>query len=770
MNSHVRLHSSPRIAFIGNSLPRRCGIATFTTDLREAVANIGPASSTMIVALTDAGAQYDYPDAVKREIHVDAIQEYRDAAEFINAGDCDVVSLQHEFGIFGGPAGAYILDLVKRLTKPLVTTFHTILERPDPDQRRVFLALIEASATLVVMADKGRDILMRVYGVPSSKVQVIPHGIPDVPFAEPEAAKIALGLGSRPIVLTFGLLSPNKGIEFMIDAMPKILQARPDTRYIVLGATHPNLVKERGETYREQLKERARTLGVADSVVFLDRFVDLPTLLQYISACDVYVTPYLDRAQMTSGTLAYSFGLGRAVVSTPYWHAEELLSDDRGVLVPFSDADALALAVGELLTNEPRRRRLGTQAYAISRSMTWLRTATAYLRAFAAAHERRTQSAVHSVVSVQPYPSPRPPPLPEVCYGYLRRMSDDTGLLQHAIHDVPDRLHGYCVDDNARALLLLSLSFDGDRPPWAERLQSRYASFVQHAWNPDRKRFRNFMGFDRTWLEDVGSEDSHGRVVWALGTCAANDPHPPRRNWAAGLLQASYSSVETFSSPRAWAFALLGLAAARETPGLDGQAADRTTRILADRLLTILAAVETPGWAWFENRLSYDNARLCEALIATGATLDEPRYSAAGLRTLRWLMAMQSSPSRDFRPVGSEGFHDDSRLPRPFDQQPLEAAASISACLAAFHTENSAAWTSEAHRAFAWFTGQNDLSISLVDPSTGSCRDGLHPDRANENCGGESVVSYLSGLAQMRRHVKRSGATMTTPPRAVTSR
>jgi glycosyltransferase involved in cell wall biosynthesis len=737
-----------RIAFIGNSLPRRCGIATFTTDLQLAVSTSRSRPETCIVAMTDHGRAYDYPSSVALQIRDDNIEAYARAADFLNAGRFDTVCLQHEFGIFGGEAGAHILELLARLTMPVVTTLHTVLAKPTRVQRAVLNGIVEASSKIVVMAEKARELLRIVYHVADDKIEVIAHGIPDVAFAGPDAAKTRLGFAGKPVILTFGLLSPNKGIEVMIDAMPSILRRRGDAVYVVLGATHPNLVRDQGEAYRESLAARVRELGIEDHVVFLDRFVDQATLLEFISMCDVYVTPYLNEAQMTSGTLAYSFGLGKPVVSTPYWHACELLADGRGVLVPFGDAAAIGGAIAELLTDDGRRQAMCRRAYADSRAMTWQRTAERYVSAFETARQGHSLKLVAR--SGMALPEPRSPAVPDMQIGHLLSMCDDTGLFQHAVHSVPDRSHGYCVDDNARALLLACVLNNPGEQPLAEVLTDRFAAFVQHAWNPDTGRFRNFMAFSRIWLEDRGSEDSHGRTLWALGECGRSDSSPSRRAWATSLFARALPTAEMFRSPRAWAFTLLGLDAYCATiPG--DLHAEEIRRVLADRLMTILAAVETPGWVWFEDGLAYDNARLPQALIVTGAATQTPRYVDAGLRSLRWLMAQQTASQGHFRPVGTAGFGEQRQHPRAFDQQPVEATASIAACLAAWRADGDTEWTAVARRAFGWFLGSNDLSVALADPHTGSCRDGLHPDRANENRGGESVLSYLLALAEIRQ-------------------
>jgi glycosyltransferase involved in cell wall biosynthesis len=753
------MNAMRRIAFIGNSLPRRCGIATFTTDLQQAVAAGPPSIATAIVAMTDRDPGYSYPDTVGFEVRDDNLAHYLAAADYINQGGFDAVSLQHEFGIFGGEAGGHILMLLERLRVPIVTTLHTILAEPSEAQRRVLDRIVALSSRIVTMSEMGRDLLLSRYGVEAGKLTVIAHGIPDFDFVEPDAAKARLGFSDKTVVLTFGLLSPNKGIEFMIDAMPAVLAARPDAVYVVLGATHPNLVRAEGEAYRERLVARAEALGVADRVVFLNRFVDRPTLLEHIAMCDVYVTPYLNEAQMTSGTLAYSFGLGKAVVSTPYWHATELLADDKGSLVPFADAEATGAAIVALLTDEPRRQAMRRRAFDASRSMVWGRVAERYVETFEAARAQRPSLPASGILRIA-HRTDRE--LPTLALDHLYAMTDDTGLFQHAIHSVPDRAHGYCVDDNARGLLLSTVLARLGDTPIAERVTSSYSAFVQHAWNDDTKRFRNFMSFDRRWLEPQGSEDSHGRTLWALGAAARFDSSAARRRWAAALFAQAFPVVESFSSPRAWVFALLGLDDYCEAASGDTRAS-RLRVTLADRLLDLMGKVETPDWVWFEEGLAYDNARFCEALLRTGTATGNPALVEAGMRSLRWLTAQQSGPQGLFRPVGSDGFQDVRSPPRPFDQQPVEAAATIAACSTAFAVTGEARWRMSADRAFAWFLGSNDLSLPLVDVETGSCRDGLHADRPNENRGGESVVSYLLGLADMQL-LARTDAAHATPP------
>lgn len=736
-----------RVAFIGNHLPRRCGIATFTHDLHRAVASSRQDLETCVVAMNDPGCTYDYPAAVRFQVRQDVLSDYGDVADLLNSANFDAVCLQHEYGIFGGDGGCNIVELLTRLKMPVVTTLHTILADPNPVQRGAMRRIIDASSKLVVMSEKGRELLQSVHDVPLSKIEVIAHGIPDFPFLDPKQAKAKLGFQGKAVILTFGLLSPSKGIENVIDALPSIIEACPNAVYVVLGATHPHLVRDQREAYRESLMARARELNIEDHVVFFNQFVDQPTLLDFISMCDVYATPYLNEAQMTSGTLSFSFGLGKAVVSTPYWHANELLADARGVLVPFGDVKALSKEISILLTDDARRDAMRKRAYVESRSMTWAQTAKRYISVFEKTREVFRSSKLPSnailLGSKQNIP-------PEVHTTHLLSLCDSTGILQHSVYSVPDRAHGYCVDDNARALLLscaLSSSSEDELP---DKIITRFAAFIQHAWNSDTKRFRNFMSYDRRWLESQGSEDSHGRTLWALGKCASEDSNSSRRKWAAALFKAALDPVEQFSSPRAWAFTLLGLNAYFMRASNDDHA-ERMRGLLADRLMELFAKSQTEDWCWFENYLAYDNARLSQALIETGSATHRPHYIEAGIRSLRWLMKVQTNFYGHFRPVGSTGFGEYRQKPSAFDQQPVEASATIAACTAAWHHDRSAEWESGATLAFAWFIGENDLRNTLVDSETGRCWDGLHPDRPNENTGAESTLSYLLGLIDIRQ-------------------
>lgn len=728
-----------------------CGIATFTDSLRRAVSKDDPNLEAFVVAMTETGAEYGYPREVSFEIREDMIGDYARAAEFLNSADVDVVSLQHEYGIFGGEAGSNIVQLLSRLNMPIVTTLHTVLTEPTLMQRTVMDQLVRHSAKIVVMAEKGRELLRSVHDVPAQMIEVIPHGIPDLPFVDSTGGKDKLGLEGKTVILTFGLLSPNKGIETTIDAMPRIIEACPNAVYVVLGATHPNLLLHQGETYRDTLTARVRELGLEDHVIFFNRFVGTSDLLDFIAMSDVYASPYLNEAQITSGALAYSFGLGKAIVSTPYWHAQELLDKGCGILVPFRDPEAMSREIIALLTDDARRNSMRQRAYLASRSMTWERTAKRYNATFDEVHDARGLDKSRTVIPFKPLREGQA--LPEVRVDHFLSLCDGTGMLQHALYSAPNPDHGYCIDDNARALLFSNMLHSNRETHLPDRVTARFAAFIQRAWNPESRRFRNFMSYGGEWLEESGSEDSHGRTLWALGECARADIDLSRRKWAASLFKTALPATENFTSPRAWAFSLLGLAAYcavfRDDFDVTG-----VRRLLADRLIAAFHMEKTEDWVWFEEVLAYDNARLSQALIQTGVMTNTPAYVNAGLQSLRWLMEIQTAPAGHFRPVGNESFGRIRQNPKAFDQQPLEASATIAACLAASRVEKSAAWTEGAFRAFGWFLGENDVQTSLIDLGTGACSDGLHIDRRNENKGAESTLSYLLGLAELRDFVR----------------
>jgi len=729
-----------RIAFVGGYIPRQCGIATFTHDVCEAVSRAVPSAECVVGAVNDRDEGYQYPARVRFELLEKDLDSYRRAADFLNFNNADVLCVQHEFGIYGGPAGSHLLALLKEVRMPVVTTLHTVLSEPDTAQRKVMGELAKRSDRLVVMARKGADILRDSYAVPDAKVDVIPHGIPDIPFIDSHFSKAQFGVEGCMVLFTFGLLGPGKGIEYAIEALPQIVRSHPNVVYLVLGATHPHLVAREGERYRLSLERLAEELGVKEHVIFYNRFVSPSDLAEFISATDIYLTPYLNEAQITSGTLAYVFGAGKAVVSTPYWHAQELLAEGRGLLVPFRNPGAIAEGVCEFLDHPDRLERTRQEAHRLGREMIWPAVADRYLECFQHARADRRTTPRKAVAGWTL--ASRPYDLPPLRLDHIVRMSDGTGIFQHAIFNVPNFHHGYCTDDNARAFILCNLLDElGGKAPGEnlEDLASTYLAFLAACLNPDTGRFRNFMSHGRQWLEEAGSEDSHGRALWALGNGAGRSRNEGRRRLSRQLFESGLPVVESFISPRAWAFTLLGV---HEYLRMftDAPRVKAVREVLTCRLVKLWENCATENWPWFEASATYDNARLCQALILSGQWMPHPEALDIGLKSLRWLASLHKTQAGHFRPIGSNGFYVRDGTRADYDQQPVEAQAMVSACLEAFRATQDAAWSLEARRAFEWFLGRNDLGLPLYDSSTGGCSDGLHSDRVNENQGAESSL------------------------------
>lgn len=736
-----------KIAMLGNHTPRQCGIATFTTDLSAAISAEYPALDCFVLAMNDPGRRHAYPASVRFELAESDLASYRRAADFLNVNTVDLISVQHEYGIFGGKAGSHVLALLRELRMPIVSTLHTILAEPSPLQRAVMDELVSLSERLVVMSAHGAELLRTVHDVPEHKIDLIPHGIPSLPHAS--RSKDRLGVEGKRVILTFGLLSPDKGIENVIDALPAVLERHPEAIYIVLGATHPHVKERHGETYRLMLETRAQARGVAANIIFHNRFVTQAELAEFLAAADVYITPYLKAEQITSGTLAYAVGSGKAVISTPYWYARELLAEGRGILVPWRDPAALGREIIGLLEDDGRCREMSERAAAYGRNMVWPAVAGSYVQTFERArneHAERLRTVFHAKTLASRAIEP-----PAINLEHLDHMTDSTGLLQHAAFSIPRFEHGYCVDDNARALVVTALLEDAgcDDRKLVRALSSRYLAFIRYAFNEKLGRFRNFMTYARAWTEECGSEDSHGRTLWALGTQVGRANDPGRQSLASDLFHAALDVTVDFKSPRAWAYTLLGLDEYLRAFQGDSKVQSLRTR-LSLRLLELLQRTRTDDWPWFEDRLTYCNARLSQALIVSGSRMEHPVMMAAGLESLTWLMSMQRSEQGYFAPIGSNGFYPRGGERAAFDQQPVEATATISACLEAGRVEGGEPWLSHARHAFTWFLGQNAIQQSLYDPTTGGCRDGLHADRVNENQGAESTLSFLMALVELR--------------------
>jgi len=740
--------SSPRkIALVGNHLPRKCGIATFTTDLLDALAAEGPDMECWAVVMNDVPEGYPYPAQVRFELNHKVLSDYRLAADFLNMNQIDVVCLQHEFGIFGGENGSHILELLTSLRMPVVTTLHTVLQNPSRGQSAVLKRIAQLSDRMIVMSDRGKQILREVYGIHEDKLLKIHHGIPDVPFVDPNYYKDQFGVEGRKVILTFGLLSPGKGIEYMIDALPHVVEQHPEVVYIVLGATHPHVKKEQGEAYRFSLQQRARELRVDQHLLFHNRFVDLKELCEFLGAADIYVTPYLNREQIVSGTLAYALGTGKATISTPYWYAEEMLGDGRGRIVPFEDAEALAAQVNDLFAYEVERHAMRKRAYTYCRQMVWKEVARKYLEVFTHVKQERESRprAVFKTKTMEAMPREMPQPKLD----HIIRLTDDVGILQHAKFMVPDRYHGYCTDDNARALIAVLMAQDiiHDHET-ITNLACTYISFLHHAFNERTGRFRNFMGYDRRWVEQEGSQDSHGRAIWGLGEGIALSRSDHLTGAALSVFEKALPALLQFTAPRAWAFGLVGIHAYLRKFSGDSEVR-RVREKLANRLFALYQDCATDDWPWMENTLTYANGKISQALILSGQWLQRGDMLDAGLHSLAWLMHIQTDPKGHFVPVGNHGWYPRGGERARFDQQPIEALGMIEACREAYNVTRDDKWISHAQRCLDWFLGRNDLQTPLYDYLTGGCCDGLNADGSNRNQGAESTLAWILSLLHL---------------------
>jgi len=738
------------VAMISSYVPRQCGLATFTNDLGTALSEEAFGQSMQsgrinIIAMNDRDGEYTYGLEVAGEIRQHRKEDYRNAADVLNNSKVDVVSLQHEYGLFGGADGEYLFGLLERLRKPLITTLHTILSEPSPGQLDVLRRVCEHSGAVVVMAQRARKILSEVYGVDPDRIRLIHHGVPDVPFGDTEPFKERFGVSGRPVILTFGLLSASKGIETMLDALGRVAPEHPDVAYIVLGVTHPAVRRESGESYRLSLERRAVELGIQKNVLFHNRYVSLDDLREYLQAADLYVTPYRAKEQITSGTLAYAVASGRAVISTPYWHAEELLADGRGRLVDFGDIDGLARELGDLLKNTDQRETIRKAAHDFGREMVWARVAGQYAQTF---DDVRRAFAERESQKVPGVPASMRLSLPEPRLDHLYAMSDDTGMLQHAIFGTPDRHHGYTTDDNARALIVTAMAWSLFKDERVLDYLHSYLSFLHFAQVPDIGRFRNFMSYDRRWLESDGSDDSQGRALWALGYLISHAPNHAMKKLATDLFRRAVPKIAGLRFPRSWALSILGLHYyLREFT--DDIEIRHLMGTLGERLNDRFIEHASEDWPWFEDVVTYDNGRIPQALIIAGLGLDRQHLVDRGLKALEWLFVVQTSGEGYLSPIGNDGWLTRNGKRAVFDQQPLEAAGLIGACKAAYRASGSNTWLREMRRSFEWYLGRNAVGLQLVDFKTRGCHDGLEEHRLNENQGAESLLSWLLSLLIM---------------------
>ncbi|MFC1798909.1 glycosyltransferase family 4 protein [Thermodesulfobacteriota bacterium] len=739
------------VAVIGNYLPRQCGIATFTTDLVEGLSAEAPDIYCWAAAMNDKPEGYPYPEKVRFEINQNKLTDYGVAAQFLNINQTDIVCVQHEYGLFGGPAGSHLLKLLGDLRMPVVTTLHTVLKDPAPEYRAVMCKLSDLSDKLVVMSHKASDLLKDIYGVPEEKIVFIHHGIPNTPFIDPSFYKDKFGVEGKKVLLTFGLLSPNKGIENVLQALQSVIKKHPDVVYIILGATHPHILKAHGDAYRIMLQQLVRKLDIGEHVIFQNRFVELKELCEFLGIADIYVTPYLEEAQITSGTLAYAMGTGKAVISTPYWYATEMLADDRGRIVPFRNPDAMAEQIIDLLDNDVSRHAMRKKAYMFSRDAVWKEVSRKYLQVFTEVQLSRTRHPRPRHFYIENIKAITNFELPEIKLDHLKAFTDDTGILQHANYTIPDRTHGYCTDDNARALLVAAMGqkYLPTNGLGLDCLGGHYLGFLLSAYNKKNGRFRNFMTYSRQWMEEIGSEDVHGRAIWSLGKAVAFLQNPGHLAMSTTLFKRALRVVESFHSPRAIAFCLVGVNAYLDKFSGDSDVR-RTRKVLADRLFEQFKNNATDGWPWLENALNYANGKLPHALLLSGRWMQQKDMIDMGLLSLKWLITIQTEDEH-FVPIGSNGWFERGGSRARFDQQPIEAHTMIEACVEAFTITRDKSWFDSAVMCFNWFLGHNDLNLPLYDPKTGGCRDGLMADGINQNEGAESSLAWLLSLMALQK-------------------
>ena len=739
------------VAVIGNYLPRQCGIATFTTDLVEGLSAEAPDIKCWAAAMNDKPEGYSYPEKVRFEINQNKLTDYSIASQFLNISQTDIVCLQHEYGLFGGPAGSHLLKLLGDLRMPIVTTLHTILKDPAPEYRDIMCKLSDLSDKLVVMSRKASNFLQDIYAVSEEKIAFIHHGIPDTPFIDSSFNKDKFGVEGKKVLLTFGLLSPNKGIENVLKALPAVIKKHPDVVYIILGVTHPHILKLHGDAYRIMLQQLVRKLDIGEHIIFQNRFVTLRELCEFLGIADIYVTPYLEEAQITSGTLAYAMGTGKAVISTPYWYATEMLAEGRGRIVPFRNPDAIAEQIIGLLDNDVERHAMRKKAYTFSREAVWKEVSRKYLKVFSEVRQNRTRkprprhSYVENIKAITNFE------LPEIKLDHLKAFTDDTGILQHANYTIPDRTHGYCTDDNARALLVAAMGqkYLPTNGLGLDFLSGHYLGFLLYAFNEKNGRFRNFMTYSRQWMEEIGSEDAHGRAIWCLGKAVAFFQNPGHLAMTTTLFNKALRAVENFRSPRAIAFSLVGMHAYLNKFSGDSDVR-RIREIFADRLFDQFKNNATDDWLWLENALNYANGKLPHALLLCGHRMQRNDMIDMGLNSLKWLLAIQTEDNH-FVPIGSNGWYEKDGPRARFDQQPVEANAMVEACVEAFNLTRDKSWFDHAVMCFNWFLGHNDLNMPLYDPKTGGCRDGLMADGINQNQGAESSLAWLLSLMTLQK-------------------
>jgi len=731
-----------KIAYISTHPPRECGIATFNQNLMRAInANFPERGSLVnggfVVALNDSEnlQEYEYPEEVKYIIRQNHQKDYIRAANFINTSDTDVCLMEHEFGIYGGESGIYILPLLNRLEKPLISILHTVLKDPSYVQRIIIREIAEQSSKIIVMSQRAVEFLTSIYDVPAEKIQIIEHGVPDVEASKNNPVKLLSQFKNRRVLLTFGLISRNKGLETVIRALPKIVAKHPDVMYVVLGNTHPGVLKNSGEEYRDHLKTLAQQLNVSKHLSFINQFVSEEDLVNYLSAAEVYVTPYLNAAQITSGTLSYAVGAGAAVVSTPYWHATELLADNRGRLFDFKNAEDLATIVNQLLENGAMLNELKANAYAYGLHLRWPVIGAEYIRVAQQAcanHDFSDKILKNSIVD--------PEIMPKFSLTHVLRLTDDTGIVQHAKYGIPNLKEGYCLDDNARALIMALMAYQRSKSREAFELLPVYLSYIHYMQTEDGN-FRNFLSFNRQYLDELGSEDSFGRTIWALGYligCAASNSY---REFALELFHKSYKHFKALSHLRGMANTIIGIAHyLKVVPGDEGMVNEMIR--LTQPLIDAFDNTQSDDWQWFEEKMTYDNAILPLALLHSCEITGNEKAKQVALKSMAFLDQLTLS-SGYLSPVGNDGWYYRGGTFPTFDQQAIETMAMVLMHFQAYKIFHKPQYIEKMFLSYKWFLGENTLRAPLYDHETKGCCDGLLPTGINRNQGAESTLAYL---------------------------
>lgn len=726
-----------KIAFIGTYPPRQCGIGTFTNDLFNSMLfnkdNKENGHEGFVIALNDNNIEYEYPPQVKLTIRQDHQADYIKAAKFINLSGADLCVLEHEFGIFGGQSGVYILPLLHRLEVPLIVTLHTILKTPSYNEKAILQGICKMANKIVVMSHKAVKFLVSIYNVPKEKIVLIEHGVPDIQYS-PENSKKEFKLERKKILLTFGFLGRNKGIETVIKALPKVVEKHPDVIYIVLGKTHPNILRLSGEEYRIFLLRLVKTLQLEKHVTFLNEFIGIQDLFKYLYASDIYITPYLNEAQITSGTLSFAVGVGCAAISTPFWHATELLAEGRGKLFNFNDSDGLSSTINQLLDNPEDLKELKRKAYDYGRKITWPKTGERYVKLASTILEEE-QNPIEKKETVIDLLI-----LPPFSLTHINRMTDDTGIIQHAKFGIPNLKEGYCLDDNSRALLMVLMAYRQMKDISALELSPVYLSYIHYMQNANGT-FRNFLSFSRNYLDEIGSEDSFGRTIWALGYLLGNAPNDAYYQTGRMIFFNAAPNFEKIKSIRGIANTMIGISYYLKSNPSDDPMTERL-RNLANVLIKHYKENESSDWKWFESLLAYDNGILPLALLHSAEILNDDNVTKIAMASMNFLSS-HTLKDNYLSIIGNEKWYKKEEERSIFAQQPIDAMAMVLMYHQAFHVTKDKEYLNRLYTSFLWFLGENDLRMSLYDFETKGCCDGFESYGVNRNQGAESSLAYL---------------------------